>query len=340
MTVTAAISRLLDGQCLTADQAYAVAGELMSGDAVPAQVGALLALLRARGEAVDDIYGFARALRRRMTAIDVGLDSLVDTCGTGGDGRGTFSVSTVSAIVAAGAGCRVAKHGNRRVSSRCGSADLLESLGVPIDLAADEAAHCLRTIGIAFLFAPQFHPALRNLESIRRQLGVRTIFNLVGPLVNPAGVRRQVIGVFNQSLVRTLAEVVMRFGADHVLVVHGADGSDEISILGTTHICEVRGDTIQDFEFVPGEAGVAAGDGRLLAGGSVDENAAIAMQVLRGDRSPARDVTLLNAGAAIYVAGLAESIEIGVRKAARAIDSGAALHKLNQLRQSRRAAAK
>jgi anthranilate phosphoribosyltransferase len=335
LTVSAAINRLLDGHRLTGDEAYAVAGELMTGDVAPAQAGALLSLLRSRGESADDIHGFARAMRERMTAVNVELDSLVDTCGTGGDGRGTFNVSTVSAIVAAGTGCRVAKHGNRRISSQCGSADVLEALGVPIDLSADEAAECLRTIGIAFLFAPQFHPALRNLESVRRQLGFRTIFNLVGPLGNPAGIKRQVIGVFSRSLLRPVAEVLQRFGAEHALIVHGEDGSDEITTLGRTFACELRGGAIREFEIAPEQLGVEPGDERMLAGGSADENAAIALRILNGERSPARVIVLLNAGAAIYVAGRAESLESGVEVAARAIDDGAALHKLNQLRELR-----
>jgi anthranilate phosphoribosyltransferase len=335
VTLISAIQRLLGGQCLSADDSFSVAGELMAGDVAPAQAAALLSLLRARRETADEIFGFARAMRERMTPGDFGSESLIDTCGTGGDGRGTFNVSTVSAFVAAGAGCRVAKHGNRRVSSRCGSADVLEALGVPIPLSADEAGECLRSIGIAFLFAPHFHPALRNLESVRRQLGFRTIFNLVGPLANPARVRRQVIGVFDRSLVRTLADVLLRLGADHILVVHGDDGSDEITTLGVTHVCELRRGAIREFEVTPEQLGVDRGDERLLAGGSAAENAAIAQQIFNGDQSPARDIVVLNAGAAIYVAGVAETLAAGVRRAAESIDSGSARNKLDQLRQFR-----
>jgi anthranilate phosphoribosyltransferase len=325
VTLISAIQRLLDGQCLSAEDAFAVASELMAGVVAPAQAGALLSLLRARRESADVILGFARAMRERMTPVDVGLESLIDTCGTGGDGRGTFNVSTVSALVAAGAGCRVAKHGNRRVSSRCGSADVLEALGVPIHLSAEEAGECLRSIGIAFLFAPDFHPALRNLESVRRQLGFRTIFNLVGPLANPARVRRQVIGVFDRSLLRTLADVLLRLGVDHVLVVHGDDGSDEITTLGVTHVCEL--------DITPEELGVHCSDERPLAGGSAAENAEIAYRILNGDRTPARDIVVLNAGAAIYVAGIAETLAGGVHRAAESIDSGSARNKLDRLRQ-------
>ena len=269
----------------------------------------------------------------RMTPVDVGVDSLVDTCGTGGDGRGTFNVSTVSAFVAAGAGCRVAKHGNRRVSSRCGSADLLEALGVRIDLPPSEAARQLQTVGVTFLFAPQYHPALKNLEPIRRQLGFRTIFNLAGPLANPAGVKRQVIGVFDRSFLRPLANVLLRLGAEHVLVVHGDDGSDEITTLGVTYACELRSGAIREFDITPEELGIDRSDERLLAGGSAADNAAIARRILNGERSPARDIVVLNAGAAIHVSGLAGSLAEGVKRAAESIDGGAARSKLEQLQQ-------
>jgi anthranilate phosphoribosyltransferase len=333
MTVSSAIQRLLDGQTLSSDAAFAVAVELMRGDVPPAQVGALLSLLRIQRETSDVLYGFALALRENMQPIRVDLDSLVDTCGTGGDGRGTFNVSTVSAFVAAGAGCRVAKHGNRRVSSRCGSADVLEALGVRVDRSAEESATLLRTAGMAFLYAPHYHPALRNLETVRRQLGFRTIFNLVGPLANPAGVKRQVVGVFDRNLAWPMAEVLQRLGAEHVLVVHGHDGTDEITTLGPTHVCELKNGAIAEFDICPEEFGVEPSTVGQLAGGTVNENAAIALQILRGERFPARDIVLLNAAAAIYVAGVADSLADGVRRAAQSIDDGSAMEGLTQLRQ-------
>jgi anthranilate phosphoribosyltransferase len=333
MTVSSAIQRLLDGQSLSSDAAFAVAVELMRGDVPPAQVGALLSLLRVQRETADVIFGFALALRENMQPIRVDLDALVDTCGTGGDGCGTFNVSTVSAFVAAGAGCRVAKHGNRRVSSRCGSADVLEALGVRVDLPVQESAALLRIAGIAFLFAPHYHPALRNLETVRRQLGFRTIFNLVGPLANPAGVKRQVVGVFHRDFAQPIAEVLQRLGADHALIVHGDDGTDEITTLGPTHVCELRNGAIAEYDIRPEQFGVERSNIGQLAGGTANDNAAIALQILGGERSPARDIVVLNAGAAIYVAGVADSLADGVVRAAQAIDDGSAMDRLNQLRQ-------
>ena len=335
MTVASAIDRLLDRQQLSGDEAFAVAGEMLSGNVPPAQVGALLALLRAGGETADVIYGFARALRAQMQPVDAGCDGLVDTCGTGGDGRGTFNVSTVSALVAAGAGCRVAKHGNRRVSSRCGSADVLEALGVRIDLSAADSAEQLRSTGITFLYAPHFHPGLQRLAPLRRQLGFRTVFNLVGPLANPAGVKRQVVGVFDGALIHPVAEALRRLGAEHALIVHGTDGGDEISIVGPTCICELKNGTMIDFEVRPEQFDLPRGESERISGGTAAENAAIAVRILSGERSPARDIVLLNAGAAIYVAGLAASLGDGIRMADRSIDDGSALARLERLRQYR-----
>jgi anthranilate phosphoribosyltransferase len=332
VTVLSTIQRLLDGHDLSGDEALAVATEIMRGDVAAPQLGALLALLRARGETSDVIYGFARALRDNVQRVCVQIDSLVDTCGTGGDGRGTFNVSTVSALVAAGAGCRVAKHGNRRVSSRCGSADVLEALGVRVDLPTEDATKQLQTAGIAFLFAPHYHPALRKLESVRRDLGFRTIFNLVGPLANPAGVTRQVVGVFDRSLSRPIADVLKRLGVVHALVVHGADGTDEITTQGPSHICELKSGAIAEYDVHPEQFGLPCCDMDQLAGGSAADNAAIALRVLGGERCPARDIVLLNAGAAIYVASRADSLAEGVLLAAQAIDNGSALDRLDQLR--------
>lgn len=328
MDLKSALRELLEGRSLSEADAASAARATIDGTAPASQVAALLTALRLKGETVDEILGFTTTLRQRVRPVPVDPTGLVDTCGTGGDGRGTFNVSTVAAIVAAAAGCRVAKHGNRGVSSASGSADLLAALGVPIDLPPTQAARAIRDLGIGFLFAPHYHDALRRLAPLRREIGFRTLFNVVAPLLNPARVRRQVIGVFDRRLSTRLAEVLARLGSDHCLVVHGEDGTDEITPAGLTHACEVRDGRIAALTIDPQSLGIPRCAPEALRGGDAATNARIAVDVLRGQPGPARDAVLLNAGAAIWVSGLVTTLDLGVRAAARAIDAGRAFNKL------------
>jgi anthranilate phosphoribosyltransferase len=326
--IAAAIKQLVDGRDLGRDEMAALFGEVMDGKASDVQKSALLVALRMKGETADEITGAAMAMRARVTPLDVGRDGLVDTCGTGGDGRGTFNISTVAALVAAGAGALVAKHGNRAVSSACGSADLLHELGVHIDLDAARMSAVLRRVGISFLFAPKLHPAMSAVATVRKELGLRTIFNVLGPLTNPAFARRQVLGVYADRLVETVAQVLLALGAEHAMVAHSRDGLDEISVSDATHICEVRNGAIRSYDVTPEELGLVRHDLDAVGGGDVKENARITHAVLGGEKSAARDVVLANAGAALYVGGLAPSIRDGVALARTSIDSGAARQKL------------
>jgi anthranilate phosphoribosyltransferase len=330
-----AIKRVVDGRNLGRDEMHEVFAQVMDGKASDVQKAALLIALRMKGETADEITGAALAMRERVTPLDLDSDmdreGLVDTCGTGGDGRGTFNISTVAAIVAAAAGATVAKHGNRAVSSACGSADVLAALGVNIDLDAPRMAAVLRRAGIAFLFAPKLHPAMSAVAAVRKELGVRTIFNVLGPLTNPAFARRQVLGVYADRLVETVAQVLAALGAGHALVVHSRDGLDEIAVSAPTRVCEVRDGAIRSYEITPEELGLRTHDLEELAGGDAAANAEIARRVLGGETGARRDVIAANAGAALYVAGLAPSIRDGVKLADDAIASGAARDKLQQL---------
>jgi anthranilate phosphoribosyltransferase len=326
-----AIKRAVDGKHLGRDEMHAVFGDVMDGKTSDVQKSALLIALRMKGETADEITGAALAMRERVTPLDVDRENLVDTCGTGGDGRGTFNISTIAAIVAAGAGANVAKHGNRAVSSACGSADVLSALGVHIDLDAPRMSDVLRRAGIAFLFAPKLHPAMSAVAGVRKELGVRTIFNVLGPLTNPAFARRQVLGVFADPLVETVAHVLAALGAEHALVVHSRDGMDEISVSAPTRVCEVRGGEVRSYELTPEEIGVGRHPIERLAGGDARENAAIARAVLAGENGARHDVVVANAGAALYVAGLAPSVREGVALAKESIASGAARERLEQL---------
>ncbi|HEX8253663.1 MAG TPA: anthranilate phosphoribosyltransferase [Thermoanaerobaculia bacterium] len=333
--IAAAIKRAVDGHDLGRDEMYEVFGHVMDGRTSDVQKSALLVALRMKGETPDEITGAALAMRERVTPVDLGGDNarvnLVDTCGTGGDGRGTFNVSTIAALVAAGAGANVAKHGNRAVSSSCGSADLLAALGVQIDLDASRMTEVLRRVGIAFLFAPKLHPAMSAVANVRRELGVRTIFNVLGPLTNPAFARRQVLGVYAERLVGTVARVLAALGAEHALVVHSRDGLDEISVSAPTRVCEVRGGEVTSYELTPDEIGLGMHDINTLAGGDVRANANIARDILGGADGARHDIVAANAGAALYVAGLAPSIRDGVTLAREALSSGRALAKLQEL---------
>jgi anthranilate phosphoribosyltransferase len=326
-----AIKRVIDGQHLGRDEMHEVFGHVMDGAASDVLKSALLVALRMKGETSEEITGAAMAMRERVTPLDVDREGLVDTCGTGGDGRGTFNISTIAALVAAGAGANVAKHGNRAVSSSCGSADVLSALGVQIDLDAPRMAEVLRRAGIAFLFAPKLHPAMAAVASVRKELGVRTIFNVLGPLTNPAFARRQVLGVYADRLVDVVAQVLAALGARHALVVHSRDGLDEISVSAATRVCEVRDGEVRSFELTPEDIGVGRHPIEALAGGDARANAEIAREVLNGARGPRHDVVVANAGAALYVAGLAPSIRDGVALAKESIASGGAAAKLQQL---------
>jgi anthranilate phosphoribosyltransferase len=330
--IAPAIKRVVDGQSLSRDEMHELFAHVMDGHATDVQKAALLIALRMKGETADEITGAALAMRERVTPLDVDRDGLVDTCGTGGDGRGTFNVSTVAAIVAAGAGAIVAKHGNRAVSSSCGSADVLAALGVNIDLDAPRMADVLRRAGISFLFAPKLHPAMSAVAAVRRELGVRTIFNVLGPLTNPAFARRQVLGVFAERLVDTVAHVLSALGALHALVVHSRDGLDEISVSAPTRVCEVKPGQLRSYDITPEELGLGRHAIEELIGGDAVTNAQIARDVVEGRPTAAQhDIVVANAGAALYVGDLAPSIRDGVVLAKESIASGRAAEKLRQL---------
>ncbi len=326
-----AIAKIVDGGSLTAEEATAVMGEIMDGHATPAQIGALVTALRMKGETPEEIAGFAVAMRERAHRIEPKVPVFVDVVGTGGDGSGTFNISTVAAFVVAGSGVPVAKHNNRAVSSRCGSADLLEALGVPADVEPDHARRAIEEVGIGFLFAPRFHPAMRHAAGPRREIGIRTVFNVLGPLTNPAGARHQVVGVYHASLVEPIARVLQQLGARHAFVVHG-DGMDELAPSGPSHVAEVRGGQVRTFELRPEDAGLPCHPTQAVRGGEASQNARLALSVLRGERGAHRDVVLLNAAAALVAAGACSDLREAAERAAESIDRGAALGKLEQLR--------
>jgi anthranilate phosphoribosyltransferase len=325
-----AIHCAVEGRHLSRAQAAAAVDAMLDGSAPASLIAALLVALRVKGETPDEIAGAAQALRARATRVDVPLDRLVDTCGTGGDGAHTFNISTAAAFVAAAAGARVAKHGNRAASSKCGSADVLAALGAEVELAPDGVAACIQECGIGFLFAPRHHAAMRHVAPVRKELGIRTLFNLLGPLANPAGARRQLLGVPAPHLVPVLAATLVELGAERAFVVHGHGGLDEISPAGATRVAEVRGGRVREYEVTPDELGVARGAVEDLRGGDAERNATLLRDVLQGEKGVRRSAVLLNAGAAIAAAGVCESMRDGVRLAEQAIDSGAALDRLAQ----------
>ena len=331
MTIREAIQKTVAGNSLSQQEAHLVATGIMEGQATDAQIAGLLMALRLKGETIDEITGFARTMREKATRIPCEVTDLVDNCGTGGDGRGTFNISTASAFVAAGAGCKVAKHGNRSVSSQCGSADVLKALGVNLQITPEKAANCIDQNGIGFLFAPLLHQAMKYAIGPRRELGVRTIFNVLGPLTNPAGARKQVMGVFDKRLTEPIANVLKNLGSEHVLVVHGEDGLDEITLSGKTTVSELKNGQITTYELEPSALGYKTVEGEVLKGGDDQANADIARHLLDGERGPMRDVVVINAGAVIYVSGLSPSIAEGVKMAEESIDSGEAKNKLDTL---------
>jgi len=320
--LTEAIDRVAGGDDLEAAGAAAVLNEIVDGNASEAQAAAFLVALRTKGETVDEIAGLAAVLRERSVKVDAG-DDLVDTAGTGG-GRPTFNVSTTAAFIAAGAGCRVAKHGNRSATSQCGSADVLEALGGKIDLGPDEVAGCIREIGFGFMFAPLHHPAFKHIVPVRKELAVRTVFNFLGPLTNPAGARRQVIGVSDPGKLETMAAALGQLGAERALVVSSADGLDEFSVSGTTRVVELRGGRLSTYDVTPEQVELEPATDGAVGAGTPDQNALVLREVLAGSPGTERSLAVLNAGAAIYVAGGAETLGEGVRAAERAVDSGAA----------------
>ena len=329
-----ALARLLDGHDLDRAEARGAMNAIMAGEATPAQIGGFLVALRAKGETAEEIAGMARAMRLRVPPLRTRRSPLMDTCGTGGSeptGGVKFNISTTVAIVTASCGIAVAKHGNRAVSSRTGSADVLEALGVRLDLTPESAGRSLDHLGITFLFAPNYHSAMRNAAGVRREMGVRTVFNLLGPITNPAGATRQLLGVYADEYVSVLAEVLRRLGSERAMIVHGSDGMDELTVFGKSHVAELRDGKVREYAIDPKDFGLAHTDRAGVAGGSPQENAARVRAVLGGAKGPARDIVLLNAGAALHVAGVAGDLAAGIERARSAIDRGEAARKLDEL---------
>ena len=332
MNYAVTLTQLIEGRDLPHQLMLDLMRHIMGGQLTPAQIAAVLTALRIKGESVSEIAAAAEVMRELSTKVMVRDDGhLIDTCGTGGDGAQTFNISTASALVAAAAGGRVAKHGGRSVSSTCGSADILEKLGVNVNLTPQQVAHCVDSIGVGFMFAPNHHSAMKHAAPVRRELGVRTLFNLLGPLTNPAGARNQVMGVFHKDLTAKLAHVLHQLGSHHVLVVHGADGMDEISISGSTYIAELKDGMVREYAVQPADFGLNTSALDSIRVTDADEAKVMLLAVLDAQPSAALDIVTLNAGAAIYVAGLVETLASGVRKAAATLSSGAAKNKLVQL---------
>jgi anthranilate phosphoribosyltransferase len=324
------LSRLLSGTSLSEEEAGACMEEIMEGAATPAQIAGFVVALRAKGETIDEVVGLVRTMRRHAEKVTVAGDVL-DTCGTGGDRSGTFNVSTAAAIVCAGAGVKVAKHGNRAASSRCGSADVLEALGVKIDLPPEGVETCIDEAGIGFCFAPVFHPAMRHAGAPRRELGVPTIFNFLGPLTNPAGATRQALGVSDPRMVEKMVQTLGRLGSKHVVAFHGDKGLDELSTSGPSQVYELVDGEVRRWTIDPGELGLPVAPLDAIAGGSAEENAATIRSVLDGDRGPKRDIVLLNAAAGLMAAGRVTGMQSGLTMAAESVDSGEASRRLDLL---------
>ena len=336
------VSRAIDAVCagdhLTADHASAVLSEIMEGRTDPIQTGAFLVGLRAKGETVPEVVGLARTMRGLAEAVTAKRDDLVDTCGTGG-GPSTFNISTTAALIAAGAGCAVAKHGNRSYTTKCGTADVLEALGVKIEIEPEQVGRCIDEVGFGFMFAPKYHAAMKHVIPARQALGVRTIFNFLGPLTNPAGAKRQLLGIADRHYQETMAEALVGLGSERALVVSAEDGLDELSLSSRTRVIEVADGRTAEWFVEPGQFGLAPVDLASVAGGTPEENAAVLRRVLAGEAGPHRDLSLLNAAAALYVGGLVPDLEQGVAKAAEAVDSGAAADVLERLKAATAASA-
>ncbi|HCG99766.1 MAG TPA: anthranilate phosphoribosyltransferase [Actinobacteria bacterium] len=331
--IVQAIKTVIDREDLTRDEAEQVMEVMMSGEATSAQIASFITALRMKGETVDEISGFAKVMRDKASRIQPKVIEIVDTCGTGGDQRNTFNISTTVAFVVAGAGIPVAKHGNRSVSSKSGSADVLEALGIRIDLTPTEVEKAIEDIGIGFMFAPNFHGAMKHALGPRREIGVRTVFNILGPLTNPAGATAQVLGVYDADLTEVMAYVLGNLGIKHALVVHGHDGLDELSNTGESKISELKDGVVTTHTVIPEECGLKRTTIDMLQGGSAEDNAKITLEVLSGVKSPRRDIVLMNAAAALIAADKAEGFQDGVKEAAASIDSGNALAKLEALRE-------
>lgn len=331
MDIQTAINEVINGNNLNRADMNTVMKTIMQGEATPAQIGGLLVALRLKGESVDEITAAAEVMRELAEKVNVDKTHLVDTCGTGGDGANTFNISTTSAFVVAAAGAKVAKHGNRSVSSKSGSADVLEAAGVNLELNAGQVESCIENVGIGFMFAPMHHSAMKHAIGPRRELGIRTLFNVLGPLTNPAGAPNQVIGVFSKDWLLPLAETLQQLGSEHVLVVHAKDGLDEISISAKTSVAELKDGQIKTYDISPVDFGMTLQDISKLAVSGIDDSLNIMKSVLDNTDSAAKDIVCFNAGAAIYAAGITDSIATGITKAQAIIESGAAKEKLEQL---------
>ncbi len=329
-----AIRTVVDGRDLSETEAVEAMTEIMDGEATPAQVACFITAMRMKGETVEEITGFAKVMRQKAVRVKPRSKHFIDTCGTGGDKLETFNISTAAAFVAAGAGVKVAKHGNRAASSQCGSADVLEALGVNLLLQADQIAACIDEVGIGFMFAPAMHPAMKHAVGPRKEIGIRTVFNILGPMTNPAGAKRQVIGVFSPDLTEPMAMVLKSLGTERAMVFHGIDGLDEMSTIGPTKVSELADGEVRTYTMTPEDLGlprVSSEDIRAGDGGLVDNVRAL-MSVLDGEKGPKRDIVLLNAAAALIVAGAASSLADGLAAAAKSIDSGAAMNTLESFR--------
>ena len=332
-TMVEAIAMVADRQALTRGQARAVMETLLAGEATPAQIGAFLVGLRLKGVEDEEVVGLVEAMRAASVKIRPQRDVMVDLCGTGGDGSNTFNISTATALLVAACGIAVAKHGNRSASSKCGSADVLEALGVRIDLAPERATKAIEDLGFAFLFAPHYHPAMKHVGGARRELKTRTVFNLLGPLTNPAGVTRQLLGVFDNEARPQLARVLHQLGSENVWVIHGADGLDELTIAGSTQVTSCTPSGLNEFVVQPADAGLAEGSRKELVGGDAAENAKILEAVFTGEKGARRDVVVLNAAAALVVSGVDPDLPSGAQRAAEALDDGSAQELLGLLRE-------
>jgi anthranilate phosphoribosyltransferase len=333
MNIQQAIERLVESADINSEEMRSVMRQVMGGEASAAQIGAFLVALRIKGETIDEIAAATEVMRELATPVTIEADHLVDIVGTGGDGANLFNVSTASSFVAAAAGAHVAKHGNRSVSSTSGSSDVLQALGVNLELSPEQVARCVQEVGMGFMFAPQHHSAMKHAAGPRKELGLRTVFNMLGPMTNPAGVRRQLIGVFDPGLCRPMAEVLKRLGSEHIMVVHAHDGLDEISIASPTHVAELRDGGISEYEINSTEFGRPMGSLDDLVVGSSDESVKLIKAALSAEHQDAANMVILNAGAAIYVSGVAPTLADGVQMADDAVASGAALQKITELRQ-------
>lgn len=325
------IKKLVEGENLTEKEAYSAIYEIMSGEALASQVGAFLTAMRIKGETVEEITGAAKAMRDKALPLKLNSDYVIDTCGTGGDGKNTFNISTAVSIIAASAGVKVAKHGNRAVSSKSGSADVLQELGFNIELSLEKAKRLIDENGMAFLFAQKYHSAMKNVGPIRKELGIRTIFNILGPLTNPAFTKGQVLGVYSKELTNILAEVLLKLGAEKGMVVHGGDGLDEISTSTITYVSEIKDGKVIDYEIDPTKYGIEMGEFKDILGGNAKENAEIIVDIFKGKKGPKRDIVVINSAAALYVGKVVKDLNDGVKLSEELLDNGTVYKKMQEL---------